>query len=160
MTPKDILDGAIDPAIALLSTLGVSSDNRARVLMLAIAGQESAWSHRLQVGGPARSYWQFEEGGGVQGVLHHPASAPKIQLVCRHFDIQGDVPTVYEAMAWHDVLAASMARLLLFTDPAPLPNVGQVNEAWEYYRRNWRPGSPHPDAWPGRYETARELVQP
>jgi hypothetical protein len=30
--------------------------------------------------------------------------------------------TVFEAMAWHDVLAAAMARLLLWTDPAELPD--------------------------------------
>lgn len=158
MTPKALLLGAVDPALALLTPLGVKSDNRARVLMLAIAGQESAWQHRLQIGGPARSYWQFEKGGGVWGVLNHPASQLKIKAVCASFDILCDAPTVYEAMAWHDVLAACMARLLLFTDPAPLPHIDQDQEAWAYYLRTWRPGMPHHESWGGRHATARETV--
>lgn len=159
MTPRDILVQAVDPACAILERQGVKSDDRARVLMMAIAGQESAWEYRRQIGGPARSFWQFEAGGGVAGVLSHPASAPKIKAVCGELLVPCDVPTVYEAMAWHDVLAACMARLLLYTDPAPLPDVGAVQAGWGYYQRTWRPGAPHPDVWPARYGTAMGLVR-
>lgn len=158
MSPKDILVDAIDPALALLATLGVHSDDRARLLVLAIAGQESAWQYRTQVGGPAHSFWQFEKGGGVAGVLGHPASRGKIKSVCDSLGVPCDAESVYQAMIDNDVLAASMARLLLFTDPAPLPNVGEVMAAWDYYERNWRPGAPHPEAWPARYGTAMGLV--
>lgn len=158
MTPRDLLLKGIDPALELLAKASVFSDDRARVLMLAIAGQESGWEHRLQIGGPARSFWQFEKGGGVAGVLQHPASAQKIRGVCADLKITCDVPTVYEAMAWNDVLGAAMARLLLLTDPAPLPAVGKVDEAWQYYLRNWRPGMPHPEAWPARYAAALGIV--
>ena len=37
----------------------------ADVLLLAIGLQESRFEHRQQIGGPARSFWQFERGGGV-----------------------------------------------------------------------------------------------
>lgn len=162
LTPKDILTGAIDPAGKMLAGITmpvvVQHDNKARVLLLAIAGQESAWCHRLQVGGPARSFWQFEKGGGVQGVLNHPASAANIKVICSDLFIPCDYSTVYEAMAWNDVLAACMARLLLYTDPQPLPDVGKVDEAWKYYGRNWRPGAPHPEMWPERYRVAMNLV--
>lgn len=160
MTPKSLLTDAIDPALALLANVaGVKSDARARLLVLAIAGQESAWQYRRQIGGPARSFWQFEKGGGVHGVLTHPASAEKIRKVCAEIEVPCDDATVYDAMAWHDVLGASMARLLLFTDPAELPSVGDVNAGWVYYQRNWRPGAPHPDVWAGRYGTAMGLVR-
>lgn len=160
MTPKDILVNAIDPALTLLERLcNIKPTAAARVELMAIAGQESAWLHRLQIGGPARSFWQFEKGGGVAGVLSHPASKPKIMLVCNELAIKCDVATVYEAMAWNDVLAACMARLLLFTDPRALPEVGKVEEGWQYYLRNWRPGAPHPDVWPTRYNIARTLVE-
>lgn len=159
ISPKDILVDAIDPAHALLQRLaGVKSDDRARVLSLAIAGQESAWQHRLQIGGPARSFWQFEKGGGVVGVLTHPSSRDKIKAVCAELGVSCDVSTVYHDMANNDILAASMARLLLYTDPAALPAVGEVEAGWQYYLRNWRPGMPHPEAWPGRYGTAMGLV--
>lgn len=159
MTPKDLLVDAIDPAHAMLERLaGVKSDNRARVLSLAIAGQESAWAARRQGGGgPARSYWQFEgRGGGVGEVF---AKTPKqLSAICTELDIPFDIATVFEAMAWNDVLAASMARLLLWQDPKALPAVGSVEEGWQYYLSNWRPGAPHPGVWPGRYGTAMGLV--
>jgi len=158
MTPKDILINAVDPALAMLAKLGVQSDDRARVLMMAIAGQESAWQYREQVGGPAHSFWQFEEGGGVAGVLYHPASRDKIAAVCAELGVPCTADAVYAAMVDNDVLAACMARLLLLTDPAPLPNVGEVQAGWDYYQRNWRPGAPHPEVWPGRYGTAMGLV--
>ena len=157
MTPKYLLVNAVDPACALLDKVGVRSDDRARLLMMAIAGQESAWGARLQVGGPARSFWQFEQGGGVAGVFR--VCPAQVKAVCAELFVPADVATVYEAMAWHDVLAAAMARLLLWTDPRPLPAIGEVQPAWEYYLRNWRPGRPHPETWPGRYGTAMGLVQ-
>lgn len=158
MTPKELLDTAIDPALILLSGTGIKKTDTARVLMLAIAGQESGWTHRIQVGGPAHSFWQFEQGGGVVGVLSHPASKDKIVQVCGRLGVPCLPATVYMAMIDNDVLAACMARLLLYTDPAPLPAVGDVDGGWAYYQRNWRPGMPHPEAWPARYATALSLI--
>lgn len=158
MTPKDILVDAVEPALALLAKQGVFSDDRARVLIMAIFGQESAWQYRQQIGGPAHGLGQFEKGGGVVGVLTHPASRDKIKAVCAELAVPCDAESVYEALVVNDVLAAVMARLLLWTDPAPLPAVGDVQGSWEYYRRNWRPGAPHPDMWPARYGTAMGLV--
>lgn len=159
-SPLQILTDAVDPALAMLAKLGVQSDDRARVLLMAIAGQESAWQYRKQIGGPAHSFWQFEKGGGVAGVLHHPASRDKIKAVCDELGVPCDADAVYALMATPegDTLSACMARLLLFTDPHPLPAVGEVMAAYDYYARNWRPGLPHPGVWPGRYGTAVGLV--
>ena len=158
MDPKTLYFDVVRSMHSLETWAGVKSDDKALVLLMAISGQESAWQHRKQIGGPARSYWQFEKGGGVAGVLSHAASKTKIAAVCSQLDIPCDVVTVYEAMAWNDTLAASMARLLLFTDPRALPAVGDQDAGWEYYIRNWRPGMPHPQAWPGRYAKAMEIV--
>ena len=158
MTPKSLLINAVDPALALLdATTQIKPDNRARVLVLAIAGQESAWQDRRQVGGPARSFWQFEQGGGVTGLF--TVCPNKLKVVCAELAIPFNRNDVFEAMAWNDVLAAAMARLLLWTDAAPLPAVGDVMEGWGYYRRNWRPGAPHPEIWPARYGTAMGLTK-
>lgn len=145
---------------ALEMWTGIKSDDRALVMLMAIAGQESAWAHRKQIGGPARSYWQFEKGGGVAGVLSHPATKGAIKAVCTKLDIPCETATVYEAMAWCDPLAATMARLLLWSDPRALPAAGEQDAAWEYYLRNWRPGMPHPQSWAGRYAVAMELAGP
>src|SRR5262245_38910235 len=92
---------------------GVPSDDRAIVLAMAIAGQESDWSARLQHGGPARSYWQFEGAGGGVGQLFQ-VTPTQLGAVCRSLEIPYDVNTVFQAMAWNDLLACSMARLLLW----------------------------------------------
>lgn len=159
MSAQDVLTQGIEPALALLEPMGIKPSRKARVLMLAIAGQESAWEHRRQIGGPAHSFWQFEKGGGVVGVLTHPASRDKIKAVCAELGVPCDAESVYQAMVDNDVLAACMARLLLWTDAAPLPEVGEVDASWNYYLRNWRPGLPHPEAWPRRYSTAMEIAQ-
>lgn len=159
MKPEPFYLDAMVPGLDLLTDLtGTPSDERARVLVMAIAGQESEWEHRRQIGGPARSYWQFEQWGAVNGVLSHPASSDRARKVCAALDIPSDVPTVYEAMAWNDRLAVTMARLLLWTDPAPLPGIGSQQAAWDYYLRTWRPGKPHPETWPERYATAMDVV--
>ena len=38
-----------------------------------------------------------------------------------------------------DVLAAGLARLLLWTDPSRLPRLGDADGAWQLYVRTWRP---------------------
>lgn len=157
MDPDVFLRDVVDPALKKLGGwTGKTSDDRARVLVMAIAGQESLWKYRRQVGGPARSYWQFERGGGVAGLLSMPST--KIDKVCDALDIPVNSADIFEAMAWNDTLACCMARLLLWTDPRPLPELGYQNEAWHYYLDLWRPGMPHPETWPARYSTAMALV--
>lgn len=121
----------------------------AEKIILAIAGQESAWTHRRQIGGPARSFWQFESGGGVAGVMAHRASAAHAKALCAALAVPFDRAVVYEAIAWNDVLALGFARLLLWTHPKPLP--ADRDAAWHYYLDLWRPGNPHPATWPDRW---------
>lgn len=155
MKPSDFFSEIVQPSLARLERwTGLVSDERAAVLLVAIAGQESGWQYRRQIGGPARSYFQFEQGGGVVGVLRHSLAAPMIRRVCDEIDVPCDAYTVYEAMAWNDTLAVAMARLLLWTDPRQLPAVGHDAEGWGYYQDNWRPGAPRPETWKGRYATA------
>lgn len=158
MQPKAFLATIVDPGLALLAELvpAIPVSDQARVEVMAIAGQESDWRARRQIGGPARSYWQFEKGGGVAGLF---GSTPhQLAVVCAYLDIPFDATTVFEAMAWNDRLSCCMARLLLWTDAAPLPAVGDANGAWAYYQSNWRPGAPHPEVWPTNYKTASQLL--
>lgn len=155
MTPESLIHTAIEPALALLPQM----DRRAAKIMLAaIALQESGIKHRRQVGGPARGYWQFEQGGGVRGVLNHPASSPHIRRVLKELDYSSEssLADCYAAIEHNDILAAAFARLLLWTDPAPLPD--DADGAWNLYLRTWRPGRPHPGRWPANYAKAQEAV--
>lgn len=124
----------------------------ARVMLYAIGLQESRFQHRRQVGGPARGFWQFERGGGVAGVLNHPASRGPAAAV---LTLRG-VPAsgAYAALEHDDMLACAFARLLLYTDPRPLP--ATADAAWDYYLDNWRPGKPHRQTWDALYAQARE----
>lgn len=137
----------------------VADSPASRVLLMAIAGQESDWAARLQHGGPARSYWQFENGGGVAQLLGIPSCASVLKTVCAFEDITYSQSTIFEAMAWNDTLDCVMARLLLWQDPAKLPEVGDVNGGWNYYNRNWRPGAPRPNEWPTYYNIAKLAVE-
>jgi hypothetical protein len=126
----------------------------ATALLYAIGLQESRFTHRQQVGGPARGFWQFERGGGVTGVLTHRASAQHATAVFSglQYSLPGDVlariDAVYALIAHNDVAACALARLLLWTDGKSLPSeVLGPTAGWLAYTRNWRPGKPHRDTW-------------
>lgn len=158
--PANVMQ-AVNEGLRLLPPAMDSTE--ARVLMYAIGLQESRFTHRAQVidgggKGPARGYWQFERGGGVTGVLRHPASRFWANSVCNARNIPAQPLNVWLALETDDVLAAAFARLLLFTDPTRLPAIGEQSESWLYYLRNWRPGKPHPRTWPECYETALKAV--
>ena len=135
-------------------------------MLVAIGLQESRLIHRKQLPlrpgapfGPARGLWQFERGGGVTGVLTHPATKTIAAKLCREFDVVPAPSSVWNALAEDDVLAAAFARLLLWADPRPLPTIGARDEAWACYIRNWRPGKPHRHTWDSLYDAAVQAVR-
>lgn len=147
----------IAPGLELLpSTMDTP---KARLMLLAIGLQESRFEHRRQIGGPARGFWQFEKGGGVAGVLTHPQSKWIAHEVCRQRGVEPAAAAVYPALEKDDLLACAFARLLLFTDPKPLPAPGYCAAAWDYYLRSWRPGKPHRQTWDALYAQAMEFAR-
>lgn len=115
---------------------------QAQKMLSAIQRQEDPAMRRRQwPTGPARGLWQFEAGGGVKGVLTHPASRAHALTVCDKADVRPTAAAVWAALQHDDKLAAAFARLLLFTDAAALPAIGDEEGAWAYYLRNWRPGA-------------------
>lgn len=156
MTLTEIIDDAYLPAITLL---GIKDDPEARVQMLAMGLQESRFKFRRQMNnGPAMGFWQFERGGGVKGVLNHPASRSKAYALCKARGVAPEPMAVWQALENDDVLAAGFARLLLWTDARALPAVDDVAGGWAMYLRNWRPGKPHPETWAEYHDQARAEV--
>lgn len=164
MTLDEITRTGIDPALKQLPDHMDSP--QARIMLLAIALQESRLLHRRQlVGeppkpiGPAKSFWQGERGGGmVKGVRLHIQSK---DLASKLYASRGVEPTdqaIWDAIENDDVLAAGLARLLLWTDPHKLPAVNDVDGAWDLYTRAWRPGKPHIATWAAFHRQAREFV--
>lgn len=128
----------------------------AKAMLLAIGFQESGFSYRKQLSGPARGFWEFEEDGGVHGVLVHRATKPIIDPILPVLA----VPAwgVYDALSNHDVLACVFARLLLWTHPDPLPASNNPAGAWHYYVETWRPGKPRREVWDWNFERAWKEV--
>jgi hypothetical protein len=163
MTLDQITRTGIDPAMKLLPELMDSP--RARVVMLAIGLQESRFEHRFQVisgttaKGPARGFWQFERGGGCKGVVQHELSKPHMRKVCEARGIPFVAGTLWNAIETDDVAAAAAARLLLWTDPQRLPELGDKDAAWNLYLRTWRPGKPHRSTWPDLYQQALDFTR-
>jgi len=158
MTPEFLLQNALSPALRLLpANMG---SREAVAMCIAIALQESRIKHRRQINGPARGYWQFEQGGGVRGVLTHPASKPHIQAVLSalDYDQASDAGACYVAIEHNDILAAAFARLNLWWLPDPLPAQNAPGAGWSQYIKAWRPGKPHRDTWDAFYEQAWEIV--
>lgn len=162
MTPLELLTLVIIPTLGQLPP-GMDS-LKARVMLIAIALQESALKYRRQLGnGPARGFWQFELGteaskGGVWGVYLHKASRDHLRTLCMLHDVPFIPRAIWEALEHNDMFACGVARLMLWTAPTSLPGVHAVHDAWRYYLNVWRPGKPHESTWPAYYATAVETV--
>lgn len=140
----------IDPALSLLPAR--MNSPQAMAMLLGIGLQESHFEYRRQLGnGPARGLWQMERGGGVHGVLRHEASAKLAAGICAQRGVEPTDQAVWAALEHDDILAAALARLLLWTDPQPLPALSDTAGGWALYARVWRPGKPRPAEWPANY---------
>jgi hypothetical protein len=126
----------------------------ATAMLLAIGLQESRFRHRRQVGGPAHGFWQFERGGGVAGVMKHDRVGPIAREVLAALRYDAKAADVYDLIVDNDVLAAVIARLLLWTVPGRLPLAPQAEMGWQQYREGWRPGKPHRATWNDFYAEA------
>lgn len=171
LSPQDFNDKILSVALRYLPTHLDSLP--ARVLTTALCLQESGLKVRYQelkgstpakpIKGPARGLPQFErgsmsKGGGVWGVYRHRASIEGVRLLCRERDCAFEPWSIWSQLEHDDVLAAGMARLLLWTDPKPLPAIGDEEGAWAYYLRTWNPGKPHRDRWAENYPKAVEAL--
>jgi hypothetical protein len=156
----------LSPSVRAAPSLGATAGqdghtcrSRAPAHLLAIALQESGCYARTQIGGgPARGFWQFEIGGGVTGVLTHPASKAHLYRVLLTLAYPPAASAVHAAIEHNDILAAVCARLLLWTDAKPLPGPTETEAGWQMYERTWRPGRPRPETWPDYYRQAWQMV--
>jgi len=158
MNLDEVMEAAIQPALAMLPVK--MSTDEARLMMLAIGLQESRFQYRRQIGnGPARGFWQFEQGGSVKGVMTHPATKDHAAAICAAQGVEFDRAKVWAALEFDDVLAAAFARLNLWWAHGPLPSVDDVDGAWHLYADvTWRPGKPHRETWDGFHQQAQEAL--
>ena len=162
MTTADYVARYVYPVAAALLPPKMD-DPRAWRMLTAIGLQESKFRARRQivrtrdgrlVDGPARSFWQGEITGGMILVLSHADTREAAADVCGALGYAPTPSVVYAAIEHNDVLAACLARLLLWTDPRPLPGPSQPTDGWLQYLACWRPGAPHAETWSGHFATA------
>jgi hypothetical protein len=162
LTLAEITRIGIDPALRLLPPKMDTPE--ARVMLLAIGLQESRFMYRRQIVdgrpiGPAKSFWQGEKTGGlVHYVRLNPATMDLAKVLYQARQVKPTDASIWNAIESDDVLAAGLARLLLYSDPKPLPALGNVDSAWALYLRCWRPGKPRRDTWKGFYTHAMEFL--
>lgn len=166
IAPDTLLREVIVPALGYLPKH--LDTPKARVMLVAIAGQESGLRSRWQIlndggKGPARGLWQFERGskasrGGVWGVFLHNATHELLRNYCRDRDVNFEPFAIWSMLEHDDVLAAGVARLMLWTAPKPLPEVTDTDGAWAYYISSWRPGKPRLGHWADNHRKARDAV--
>jgi hypothetical protein len=162
VNPSTFVHCVIRPGLRFMAaTLGNArvDSPEAELLLLAIALQESGCTHRAQIKGPARGYWQFERGGGFAGILAHPRTGPLMKTLIDELDLPGDADELWQALPQSELLQLCFARLLLWSDNAPLPAIGAKDTAWGIYLRNWRPGKPGRDRWDVSYQGALDVVK-
>lgn len=169
---SEITERGIDPALKLLPS---SMDSLpARIQLLAVGLQESGFRDRRQLlsvvdpatghtvlkpVGAAKSFWSGELGGGmVHGVRVHPTTRALATALYIARSVRATESAIWNAIEDDDVLAAGLARLLLYTDPYKLPALGRSQDAWDLYVRCWRPGKPKRDTWDAFYLRALEFV--
>lgn len=155
-TPKQVLAQVIVPGLALLPP---SFDSpQVRVMLLAIAGQECGLRTRQQAGGPAHGLWQCEQ--PIMGLLlANPNSADLVRAICKARAVAPIASDMYWAVMTDDLFACAIARLILWCDPHPLPELGDADDAWICYQKNWGPGKPRPADWPGNYSAALAAIE-
>lgn len=162
MDLSTVIKTILDPGLAQLPM--AMDTPKARVMLLAIGQQESKFKDRAQVlngggKGPARGFWQFEKGGGVKGVMNHSTTTAHAHRLSLGRGVAWDAGLIWSKLEYDDLLACGFARLLLYSDPKPLPELDDVEGAWKLYaERTWRPGRPHPETWPGYHAAARQAL--
>ena len=159
MLLEQVTENIINPAMKLLPAK--MDTPKARVMLLAIGLQESRFQHTHQIGGPAHGYWQFESGGGTKGVMEFSTTKAIAQKVAKARGVAWNRNAVFAAIEEDQIFACAFARLLLWTDPKALPEIGEYENAWQLYLRVWRPGKPHRNSWNGLYRQAMfEVARP
>lgn len=133
----------------------------ASAMLLSVALQESELRHREQMGGPARSFFQFER-IGVMGVLASgdAGSSFRDAMERLRYPRTMGATDIHQAIAHNDVLATCLARCLLWIDPRALPTWEQSPIGWAIYTAQWRPGRPRPEHWRDNFTGAWHRVMP
>lgn len=160
MTASEFVAGVLAPSLAWFHTFvapGIPASAQERVMLTAIAGQESDWSNVQQSNGPARGYWQIQE-NDCADILENPATSRYAKAACSALGIEPTGQAVYAALLNDPRVQATISRLNLWADPYSLPAVGDGSGSYAYYLAAWCPGRPSNARWNVVYPASLEAV--
>jgi hypothetical protein len=164
MEPARFLSDKIVPTLAVLSK-AMSADMgsygaRLQLLTTALHEGDQCRARMQYGGGPGRSFFQFEGGTGqaLDLVMKNPKTKPIVELACTTASVEYRLEAIYWAVTGNDAFAIVMARLLLWLDPATLPE-DDPELSYKIYLRQWNPGKPPgQEKWTGLYRQAQQII--
>lgn len=155
---ETVLAQAVDIALGYLPDKMVS--DQARVQVLGDGLYESGFRTRIQApNGPAHGLWQFQI-NAIRLVMWNAATSAACAALCEACGVKFGPTAIYFAIAdgAHDVLAAGLARLIVWADPQPLPAIGNAPAAADCHQRCYRPGAWDESRYIALYPQAVEAV--
>jgi hypothetical protein len=140
---------------------GLPQSRAADIMLLAIGFQESGFVARHQVRGSAVGFWQLDA-GGVDALLQNQATRVKVDEALNTLGYKvGSYyrsTHLFDALEHNDFASAALARILLWANPARLPESRDlVDVAWNIYVNTWRPGKPRRNDWAISWNAAWDL---
>lgn len=164
-TAADFLVNDLDPSLAwLTSVLGTKpvNDDRARLQLLATAGQESGWENVVQLGAG-----KFDHAVGpfqmqlntVMDIFMNTITDAKAMVLCLKLGANPTADAAYAAILAQMKLAVGLARLDYFANPNLFPEIGDEAGGYAMYLDTWRPGAPSPARWTIVYAEALAAVK-
>lgn len=161
MDASTFLNEVLIPCAEFIFSVDPRLDSQeARLQMMATAGYESNWTFKAQLGSPiALGYWMNQE-NAVSLLLNNPTSADILRLVASRLGLMADAATLHQASKDNELVGYTIARLLAFCDPHPLPPIGDEEACWQAYLRAQNPGVKNKTRWTVVYAIAAALFRP
>ena len=152
MTPAELRKDVIAPTLAMLP---YRQRNAGAALLLAAAMQASGITRARS--SEARGLWRMTA-ASVDAVLKNGVSAELAITVCEARGVKPQAAAIMQEFGRGDGLACEFAALLLLSERAPLPLLGDEEGAWSVYKRLWTPGKPDRKRWSQSYQDALQVI--
>lgn len=141
---------------------------KAMVQIIATGLQESQVMFRKQVpSGPARGFLQIEPPTAI--AAYDKDAYLRGELMNLRLNTTQLLPTnttaarrnyLANVCELNDPACVLIGRSIMWLDPSPIPEIGDVEGAWDFYAlKTWRPGKPRPEHWWDNYMQAVNVVQ-
>ncbi len=94
----------------------------------------------------------------VGAVLKNRVSAARAIAACEARGVKPNAAAIMQEFGRGDGLACEFAALLLLSEMAPLPLLGDEEGAWVVYKRLWTHGKPDRKRWSQSYQDALQTI--